>query len=55
MTKKKEILLEDLRRVKKELSHDIEQAHADADGLLLTYLNDKEIAEAYNAIPKWYA
>lgn len=36
-------------------SNDIEYAHAEADSLLLKYINDQEIAEAYHAIDKVYA
>ena len=32
-----------------------EAAHGDADDLLIEYINDKEIAEAYDNVPKWYA
>lgn len=35
--------------------HDTEKDHKDADGLLLDYINDKEVAIAYNSIPKWYS
>ncbi len=34
---------------------DQEVAHAQADALLLLYINDTEIDAAYDAIPKWYA
>ncbi len=34
---------------------DVENDHADADDLLLAYINDKEISEMYEAIDKWYA
>ena len=36
-------------------SQDTEVAHSDADKLLINYINDVEIAEAYNRVPKWYA
>ena len=29
--------------------------HADADHLLLEYINDKSVTEAFNDITKWYA
>jgi hypothetical protein len=32
-----------------------EENHMEADGLLLEYINDPEITEAYRAIDKWYA
>lgn len=34
---------------------DQETAHSQADHLLVEYINDEEIADAYHAIPKWYA
>ena len=36
-------------------SGDTEAVHGIADDLLLKYINDKEIAEAYEKVPKWYA
>ena len=35
--------------------HDPEAAHGEADDLLTQYINDAEITEAYDRIPKWYA
>lgn len=35
--------------------HDPEVAHAQADTLLLDYINDKEVTELYDQIQKWYA
>ena len=46
-------LLEALRKCAQD--SDTEGAHAEADGLLLEYINDSEITEAYNAIEKWFA
>ena len=34
---------------------DPERGHAEADALLLAYIDDVKIAEAYNSIEKWYA
>jgi hypothetical protein len=34
---------------------DAEQAHSDADELLLRFINDNEITEAFEKIPKYYA
>ena len=34
---------------------DPEAAHGEADDLLLELIDDEEIANAYNAIEKWYA
>lgn len=36
-------------------SSDIEADHADADQLLIDYINNPQVTEAYNAIDKWYA
>ena len=46
-------LLKKLERCR--TSHDVESAHCDADALLVEYIDDKEIAEAYFKIEKWYA
>lgn len=35
--------------------HNIAEAHRLADQALLGYINDEEIAAAYDAIPKWYS
>jgi len=32
-----------------------EEAHMEADALLLNYINDPEITAAYEALEKWYA
>lgn len=49
---KKELLtkLKDL-----QTDPDIESGHAQADGILLAYINDHEIAEAFMALERWYA
>ena len=36
-------------------SNDIEYAHSEADNLLLQYINDKEIEEAWHMVDKVYA
>lgn len=51
LTKKQ--LLRKLEKCAKD--YDIESAHCDADALLVDYLDDDEIREAYNKIEKWYA
>lgn len=50
---KKEELIEQLNHLEK--NDDTESAHIQADDLLLSYINDSEIEEAYNKIYKWYA
>lgn len=47
----KEELLTKLREIE---GNPIEQ-HEEADDLLLEYIDDVEITEAYDAIHKWYA
>ncbi len=37
------------------LIRDAEDWHVDADDLLLEYINDKSVTEAFNDITKWYA
>lgn len=34
---------------------DPELAHAEAEELLLKYINDKEIAKAFENVPKWFS
>lgn len=34
---------------------DTESAHCDADDLLIGFINDPKITEAYESVPKWYA
>lgn len=34
---------------------DDERDHINADDLLLEYINDKDISEAFECIEKWYA
>lgn len=44
-----------LKRLRSLHSGDEEVDHLDADGALLEYINDPEISQAFNEIPKWYA
>ena len=57
LTKKK--LLEQLNKLKTRKTEfgslDKEANHSDADDLLIEYINDPKITEAYNKIEKWYA
>ncbi len=34
---------------------DVEVAHVKADDLIIEFINDEEIKEAYDNVPKWYA
>ena len=47
-------LIEKLQKIRGS-SDDIEEGHIDADSLLLEYIDDENISEAYSAIEKWYA
>lgn len=49
----KDDLLKELRELKS--LGDVEEAHVEADELVLKYINDKEIEEAYEGVPKWYS
>ena len=53
----KQITKEELIKKLKELAkdNDCEMTHAEADDLLLLYLNDEEIREAYENVGKWYS
>ena len=51
--KDKNELLRKLKLLEKD--GDTETAHATADDLLLEWIDDPEITEAYNRIDKWYA
>ena len=50
---KREQLLKELEALKK--MRDVEVAHVTADGLLIKYIGDDEIANAFKEIPRWYA
>lgn len=50
---KREYVLKSLRDL--QSSRDTEGTHASADQLLLEFIDDAEIEEAYRAVPKWYA
>lgn len=46
-------LLEELRWLQDD--RDPESAHAEADRLLLAFIDDPEVTEAYRLIDRWYA
>jgi hypothetical protein len=50
----KEELIKELKSIK-DTNLDIENGHGEADQLLLEYINDEDIASAFNDIEKWYA
>jgi len=41
--------------LKELFAEDPEHGHREADKLLLKFIGDPEVAEAYNALPKWYS
>ena len=55
----KEELIEKLKAIegkhKTERFYDSENGHVEADDLLIEYINDKEIADAFEEVSKWYA
>jgi hypothetical protein len=54
----KQELIEELEKASKITFRghiDPEAAHIKADELLLEYINDPEITEAFNKIERWYA
>ena len=51
--RRKLALLKKLRILAQKSDYEI--AHWKADELLIEYINDKEIEEAYDKVGKWYA
>jgi hypothetical protein len=49
----KQELIEKLKALK--IDEDVEFSHQEADNLLIEFINDIEIQEAYNDLYKWYA
>lgn len=43
-----------LQEIKEEGLGDAEGAHIEADALLLQYIDNKAVAQAYDEIEKWY-
>ena len=60
---KKEELIQKLKAINEKVNnntesneyYDQENAHLEADNLIIEYIDDKEIQEAYDNIGKWYA
>ena len=45
-----------IKKLKKlDKCYDFESAHYKADRLLIKYINDKEIEDAYDNVGKWYS
>ena len=51
---KKEELIKRLKNINKP-GGDIKLNHCTADGLLLEFINDPEITQAFADVDKWYA
>lgn len=49
----KEQLIEELKALID--SDNLEEAHVTADNLLLDFINDEEVSDAFRDIDKWYA
>ena len=47
-------LIEKLRKIQED-TWDKEKNHGEADDLLLAYIGDEDITDAFNDIEKWYA
>lgn len=52
---KKQALLKKLAECRKDSEGDAKCAHKQADGLLLEYIGDGEIMQAFLKIKRWYA
>ena len=50
-----EELIAALKNIVDSGEFDTEEGHDEADGLLVKYINDPLVTEAYDDIPKWYA
>lgn len=53
MKSNKDILIENLKEIQK--SKDTEEAHYEADKLLIAFIDDEDIKKEYDLIRKWYA
>lgn len=51
----KEVLIKKLKKLSSDKNGDYEITHYRADKLLIQYINDKEIEEAYDDVGKWYS
>jgi len=50
----KEELLKKLKALEEEIASDPEASHCLADSLLLEYIGDPEITQAYRKVDRWY-
>ena len=51
----KEKLINKLKKLSRYVDRDFEYTHIKADELLIDYINDKEIKEAFDNVGKWYS
>ena len=51
----KEELIKELKELTESGNTDSEALHAEADELLLNYINDPEIEKVFEEVPRWYA
>lgn len=51
----KEEAVETLRAIAEASHSDPESAHADADDVLLNYIDDADIRAAFESVARWYA
>ena len=51
----KEKLIKELKKLSKNVCGDFEYTHFKADELLIDYIKDKEIKEAFDNVGKWYS
>lgn len=51
----KEELIEELKSLIEASWSDAENAHSKADELLLRFIDDEEVSEAFNGIERYYA
>ena len=53
--KLKSINIKVSKGIDKNRLYDLENAHREADDLIIEFINDKEIKEVYDSIDKWFA
>ena len=51
----KDELIKELNKISREKNRDYETTHLKADSLLIEYIKDNEIAQAYHGVGKWYS
>ena len=51
----KEKLINELKKLSRNVDRDFEVTHWKADELLIKYINDKDIKKAFDNVGKWYS